>query len=231
MTGPPEIVYVEVPVAYNNTEVVYVDREPEIVYVDVPFEVEKIVTVTVESEPEIIYIESEPEIIYVEKEEGDFTAYFDTIFKEEFTIYGLPEQFNIGEIQVNAKAFKWFAAITNDQETYINNGKIGFWFFDMEENFCYMLAETKGAKVTGFIITDPYNLCGHTWPYAKAFNDENDQLIGFNGPKGQKYLIYSEEDVAQDPDFTGIDWYDQIKFDSSWYLIPSTLELIDIARD
>jgi len=87
LPSEPEIVYKE-----SEPEIIYIESEPEIVYI----EKEGDSTNAAECEPEVIYIEKEAEqCIKVEEEEID---YFTDIFSQEFTIYGLPDKYSIGEI-------------------------------------------------------------------------------------------------------------------------------------
>ena len=150
-------------------------------------------------------------------------------FAQEFTIYGLPEQYTIGQIETDTTAFGKFAAITSDAAGFNAHGEVALWFYDMNGNFCLMSAQTKLDKILSFTISDPYAMCGHkTWKTA-AVKYSGEDLIQFQGPGGEWFNILTEDELT--PDTSDLDWYDQIKAQSSWYVVPAEYDLIDIASD
>jgi len=70
-------------------------------------------------------------------------------------------------------AYSFFAAITSDDVGYNTDGTVGYWFYDMSENFCLMTAVIRGNVIVSFKITDPYDMCGHypAWNSAKAYTN------------------------------------------------------------
>lgn len=96
-------------------------------------------------------------------------------FAVQFTIYGLPEQYTIDQIETDTTAFGKFAAITSDAAGYAASREVSFWFYDMNGNFCMMTAETKLDKIISFTISDPYAMCSHsTWKSAAVKYDGPD---------------------------------------------------------
>jgi hypothetical protein len=69
------------------------------------------------------------------------TNYFEK-FSKEFTIYALPQQYTIDQIEKDLAAYGVFAAVTSDAAGYNKNKAVAFWFYDMNQNFCKMNAVT-----------------------------------------------------------------------------------------
>lgn len=95
-----------------------------------------------------------------------------------------------------------------------------------------MTANTKLDKINSFTISDPYAMCTHypAWKTA-AVKYSGDDLTQFMGPNGQWFNIFSQDELYGSEDTSSLDWYEQIKKQNSWYVVPSKYELLDIAYD
>jgi hypothetical protein len=76
-------------------------------------------------------------------------------------------------------------------------------------------------------------MCNYkNWKTSQVFYDSNGEIASFTGPNDVLYLIYQESDLYQDKgDTSELDWYDQILLETSWYVVPTKYDLIDIALD